>query len=73
MQHPAWILVIMGLVIATIGAVWLLGPHIPWLGRLPGDIAVEGKRFRFYFPLTTCIILSILLTALLWVVRLISK
>jgi hypothetical protein len=43
MQHPGWALVIVGIVVAGIGAVWLLLPHIPWLGKLPGDIAVEGK------------------------------
>jgi hypothetical protein len=48
MQHPAWTLVILGLVIAGIGAAWLVAPHIPWLGRLPGDIAVERPNFRFY-------------------------
>ena len=46
MQHPAWTLIILGLVIAGIGAIWLLAPHIPWLGRLPGDIAVERPNFR---------------------------
>ncbi len=40
MQHPAWTLVILGLVIAGIGAIWLLAPHIPWLGRLPGGLAL---------------------------------
>ena len=50
MQHPAWTLVVIGLAVAGIGAVWLLAPHMPWLGGLPGDIAVEGKGFRFYFP-----------------------
>ena len=73
MQHPAWTLVILGLVIAGIGAVWLLGPHIPWLGRLPGDIAVERSHFRFYFPVVTCIILSLLLTGILWLVRFFQK
>lgn len=38
---------------------------IPYLGQLPGDILVKKKNFSFYFPLTTCIILSIVLTALL--------
>jgi len=39
--------------------------NIPYLGQLPGDILVKKKNFSFYFPLTTCIILSIVLTALL--------
>jgi hypothetical protein len=55
-------LLIVGLVIAAIGAVMMLG--VP-LGRLPGDFAVRRGNFSFYFPLTTSIVLSILLTLLL--------
>ena len=73
MQHPAWTLVVLGLVIAGIGAIWLLAPQIPWLGRLPGDIAVERPNFRFYFPVVTCIVLSLLLTGILWLVRWFQK
>jgi hypothetical protein len=73
MQHFGWTLLVIGLVIAGIGAIWLLAPQIPWLGKLPGDIAVEGKNFRFYCPIVTCIILSLLLTAVLWLVRLFSR
>lgn len=73
MQHPAWTIIVIGLVIAAIGAIWLLVPHIPWLGRLPGDIAVERPNFRFYFPVVTCIVLSLLLTGILWLVRFFQK
>lgn len=73
MQHPAWILVIVGVLIAVIGAVWLLVPSVPWLGKLPGDIVVERETFRFYFPMTTCIVLSLLLTAIIWLVRYLSR
>jgi hypothetical protein len=73
MQHPAWTLVVIGLVIAAIGAIWLLAPYVPWLGRLPGDILFEGKGFRFYFPVVTCIVLSVLLTAIMWLVRFFSR
>jgi hypothetical protein len=69
MQHTAWTLVMIGLVIAGAGAIWLLVPHIPWLGKLPGDIAVERPNFRFYFPVVTCIVLSLSLTGLMWLVR----
>ena len=62
-----------GLVIAAIGVVWLLAPYIPWLGRLPGDIAVEGKSFRFYFPVVTCIVISVALTGVIWLVRFFSR
>jgi len=55
-------LVIVGLVIAALGVVVMLG--VP-LGRLPGDIAIRRGSFSFYFPLTTSIVLSIVLTLLL--------
>jgi len=73
MQHPAWAVIVLGLVIAAGGAIWLLSPHVPWLGRLPGDVAVERPNFRFYFPVVTCIVLSLLLTAVLWLVRFFQK
>ena len=72
-QHPGWLLIIVGLIIAGIGAVWLLTPYIPWLGKLPGDIAVEREHFRFYFPIVTCIVISLVLTGIVWLVRFFSR
>lgn len=60
------LLVVVGLVIAAIGAVVMLG--VP-LGRLPGDIAIRRGSFSFYFPLTTSILVSIVLTLLLALFR----
>jgi Protein of unknown function (DUF2905) len=65
-----WTLVIVGLLIAGAGLVWILAPSIPWLGRLPGDIRVERDNVRFYFPLMTCLLLSLGLSVLLWLIRL---
>ena len=61
-------LVILGLIILAVGLLW------PWLqklglGRLPGDILVRRENFTFYFPVTTSILLSLLLTLLLWLFR----
>ncbi len=69
MQHPGGVLIVVGVLIAVIGLVWLVAPSIPWLGRLPGDIVIERQNFRFYFPVTTCVLLSLLLTGIMWVVR----
>lgn len=69
MRHPAWMMIIVGALIAAVGLVWLLAPSIPWLGRLPGDIVIERKNFRFYFPVVTCILLSLLLSGIIWLVR----
>jgi len=66
-----WLLLIVGLVTAGIGLIWLLAPSIPWLGRLPGDIRIETDDTRFYFPLATCLLLSVLLSLVLWLIRLI--
>ena len=59
-------LVVVGLIVAGIGALMLLG--VP-LGRLPGDIVVSRGRGTFYFPIVTCIVVSVLLTLLLSVFR----
>ncbi|HOU76745.1 MAG TPA: DUF2905 domain-containing protein [Syntrophales bacterium] len=60
------IILIAGLVIAGIGLLIMGAGKIPWLGRLPGDICYRGERFSFYFPLTTSIIVSVVLTLLFW-------
>jgi hypothetical protein len=64
-----WMLLVLGVVIAGVGLVWILAPSISWLGRLPGDIRIERENFRFYFPLVTCLLLSLLLSLVVWAVR----
>lgn len=69
MDHPGWMLIAVGVLLALAGLIWLVLPAIPWLGRLPGDIVIEREHFRFYFPLATSLLLSVLLTGLLWLLR----
>jgi len=69
MQHPGWTIIVIGLLIVGIGLIWLLGPSIPWLGKLPGDIRFEGENTKVYIPITTCILLSLFLTGIMWFVR----
>jgi Protein of unknown function (DUF2905) len=69
MSHIGWTLVIAGLAIAAVGLFFVFGPSVPWLGRLPGDIRIEGEHTRFYFPITTCIILSVVLSLVAWAIR----
>ena len=64
-----WMLVIVGLVIAGIGLIWVLAPHLPRLGRLPGDIVIERGNSRFYFPIVTCIVVSLVLSLVTWLIR----
>ena len=66
MNEVGKVLLWIGLALAGLGGLLWLGPKVPWLGRLPGDISVEQPNFRFYFPLTTCIIASVLVTLLAW-------
>jgi len=73
MRHPGLTLIVIGLLIAGIGFIWLIAPSIPWLGKLPGDIRIERENFRFYFPLTTCILLSVVLSGIMWLVRHFSR
>jgi hypothetical protein len=58
------VLVIFGLILVGLGLVILYGPKIPWLGKLPGDIAIKRENFTFYFPLASSLVISILLTIL---------
>ncbi|MEI7702849.1 MAG: DUF2905 domain-containing protein [Planctomycetia bacterium] len=73
MRHPGWILIIIGLLVTEIGIVWLTAPSIQMLGNLLGDIRIERENFRFYFPLTTCMLLSLLLTGIAGMVRYFSQ
>ena len=59
-----------GAVLVGLGAVlWLSGRFNLPLGRLPGDIRLERENVRFYFPLATCLLLSLVLTLIAWLVR----
>jgi hypothetical protein len=62
------ILLVVGAVVAAAGALLLVGERFPGLriGRLPGDVRVERGNFTFYFPLATSIVVSVVLTILLW-------
>ncbi len=63
------LLVLLGVVLVVLGLVLQLSGRIPWLGRLPGDIVIRREHFTFYFPLTTGIVISIVLSLLVWLLR----
>jgi hypothetical protein len=64
------LLIVLGLVLIAAGLLFSFGARLPLrLGKLPGDLYFHGKNSSFYFPLTTCILLSLLLTLVMWIVR----
>lgn len=69
MSELAKMLIVFGVIMAIVGAILLAAPKIPWLGKLPGDFVYRGERFTFYFPLATCILLSIILSLILYIFR----
>ncbi len=63
-------LVIAGLVLAAVGVLVMLGERLPVrFGRLPGDIFYRGKNTTFYFPIVTCLLVSLVLSLVVWLVN----
>ena len=60
------IIIFIGLLLVAIGLVCMVGNKLPFIGKLPGDIAIERKNYSFYFPVTTCIFISIILSFIFW-------
>ncbi len=69
MQDAGKFLVVIGIVVALAGAWLWSGRGFGWLGRLPGDISFPSGDSRFYFPITTCIVVSVILSLLSWFFR----
>ncbi len=63
-------IIIVGIIICFVGAIiWILGDKLAWFGNLPGDIKIEKENFKLYFPITSMILASIVLSFLLWLLR----
>lgn len=67
-QFPK-LLIITGAVLLVIGLLWQVGGRWLHLGRLPGDIVIEKENFRFYFPIVTSLLLSVVLSLALYLLR----
>jgi hypothetical protein len=69
------LLVIAGVILVALGLLFMAGSKFSFfrLGSLPGDIAYKGKNFQFYFPIVTCLVLSGLITLVLWIISLLTK
>jgi Protein of unknown function (DUF2905) len=68
-----WGLVIIGLLIAGVGLIWVIAPNALRLGRLPGDIVIRGRNGAFYFPAMTCVVVSIVLSLAIWAFRALTR
>ena len=63
-------LIVLGLIVAALGVIISFGERLPIrLGRLPGDIVIRGKHSVFYFPLVTCLLVSVVLSLALWLIN----
>ena len=62
-------LILVGILLVVLGALFSLGAKIPWLEQLPGDIYIRNERFTFYFPLASCLILSLVISLVLYLFR----
>ncbi|MBC3542141.1 DUF2905 domain-containing protein [Rufibacter sediminis] len=70
MQPLGKYLVILGIILVVFGLVlWLGGPRMNWFGNLPGDVRVERPGFKFFAPFTTMLLVSIVLSLVLWAIR----
>ncbi|MFQ5949779.1 MAG: DUF2905 domain-containing protein [Nitrospiria bacterium] len=61
-------LILFGILFVVIGGIVILMGKIPGFGKLPGDILIERKNFTFYFPIVTCILISIILSLFFWLI-----
>lgn len=60
-------LIAAGLILAAVGALLVVGERLPFrIGRLPGDLVYKGKNTVVYFPIVTCVVLSVLISTLIW-------
>ncbi len=59
-------LMLLGAVLVVLGLVLHFGPSLPWLGRLPGDLRIERPGVRIYIPITSCLLVSLVVSGVLW-------
>ena len=62
-------LIVLGLLLIVIGVAITLGPRIPFIGKLPGDIYIKRDNFTFYFPLATSVLISVVITLIMYLFR----
>ena len=73
MNPIAKALIVMGVFFIILGVLWAVGGKSLYLGKLPGDILVKKGNFNFFFPITTCIFISVLGSLIFYIIRLFSR
>ncbi len=63
------ILIFLGLLLVIAGVIFSFAGKIPWLGNLPGDITIQRERFTLYFPLATCLLISVIISLVVYFFR----
>lgn len=69
MADAGRLLIIAGFLVIGLGVVLIFSDKIPFLGKLPGDILIKKENSTFYFPLVTCLLISVVVSVLLWVFK----
>ncbi|MFD2702270.1 DUF2905 domain-containing protein [Paenibacillus shunpengii] len=69
MNNMPKLLIFAGIALIVIGLIWMILGRFVQLGKLPGDIYVDRGNFKFYFPIVTCIVISLILTLISWIIR----
>jgi hypothetical protein len=74
MENIGKLILSLGVVLVIVGlGLWLFEDKLGWLGNLPGDIKIERPGFTFYFPVTTMVLISIALSAVMWLIGMITR
>jgi uncharacterized membrane protein len=74
MERVGKTIVLIGILIVVAGLIiWFLGDKLRFLGRLPGDISIEKENYRIYIPITTMVLVSIVLTLIMWLIQRFGK
>ncbi|MGE5215647.1 MAG: DUF2905 domain-containing protein [Chloroflexota bacterium] len=63
------IFIYLGLLLVVVGVIFSFAGKLPWLGHLPGDISIQREGYSFYFPITTCILISAIISLVLYFFR----
>jgi ribose/xylose/arabinose/galactoside ABC-type transport system permease subunit len=63
------LLIVLGTVLIAAGIIINYSDKIPFVGKLPGDISIERENFKFYFPITTSILLSVIVSVIFWLIN----